>query len=140
MPSVLWLVVMMTPQTFGIAYSCRFFSSTRSTSGGAAVIGFHVIVEGKAVELAEIARLADAQDHRFQEAIEAAEHCCGETSVKFHGPIGVLDRLQQRVLADALLAAEHERVVDLLVQAAARGAHTISRYDRIVAIQRCEVI
>ena len=32
-------MVMMTPTTFGTLYSRMFFSSQRSTSGGAAVIG-----------------------------------------------------------------------------------------------------
>jgi hypothetical protein len=35
--SVRWFVVMMTPQTLKTEYSRRFFSSTRSTSGGLAV-------------------------------------------------------------------------------------------------------
>ena len=65
MPSVLWLVVMMTPQTLGTRYSLRCFSSTRSTSGGAAMIGLHVVIERVAVELAEVACLVDAQDHRL---------------------------------------------------------------------------
>ena len=75
-----------------------------------------MIVEGEAVELAEVARLADAQDHRFQEAVEAAEHLLRRHLGEIPGADRVLDRLQQRVLADALLAAEHQRVVDLLVR------------------------
>ena len=35
-----WLLVKMTPQTFRTAISLRNFSSQRSVSGGAAMIGF----------------------------------------------------------------------------------------------------
>ena len=34
----------------------------------------HVIMEGIAIELAEIARLAHAEDDGFKEAVEASEH------------------------------------------------------------------
>jgi hypothetical protein len=37
-------------------------------------VSFHVIVELKAVYVAEVARFAHAQDDGFQEAVEAAEH------------------------------------------------------------------
>ena len=38
---------------------------------------------------------------------------CGETSLKFHGPTPMLERLQYGVLADAGRAAEQYPVVDL---------------------------
>jgi hypothetical protein len=37
-------------------------------------VGFHVVIELKAVDVAKIARFAHAQDDGFQEAVEAAEH------------------------------------------------------------------
>ena len=36
-------------------------------------ISLHVIVESEAIEVAEVARLAHAQDHRLKETIEAPE-------------------------------------------------------------------
>ena len=74
----------------------------------------HVVVEGEAVDLAEIARLGNAQDHRLQEAVEAAEQLQRRDLGEVPRADRVLDRLEQRVLADALAAAEHQRVVDLL--------------------------
>ena len=34
----------------------------------------HVVVEGEAIDVAEVTRLVDAQDDGLQEAVEAAEH------------------------------------------------------------------
>ena len=75
---------------------------------------FDVVVEGEAVDLAEVARLGDAQDHRLEESVEAAEQLHRRHLGEVPRADRVLDRLEQRVLADALGAAEHERVVDLL--------------------------
>ena len=74
MPSALWLVVMMTPQTSGYAVFAQVLLVDAQHVGRRGGVGLHVIVEGEAVDLAEVARLADAQDHRFQEAVESAEH------------------------------------------------------------------
>ena len=54
---------------------------------------------------------------RLQEAIEAAEHMLRRHLGEIPRPDRVLDRFEHRVLADALIAAEHERVVDLLLRA-----------------------
>ena len=140
MPSDLWLVVMMTPVTLGIAYSARCFSSMRSTSGGAAMMLFSVVVEGEAVELAEVARLADAQDHRLEEPVEAAEHLLRRDLEEIPGTDRVLDRLEQRVLADALFAAEHQGVVDLvgrLLNAMRQPADDVAG---IVAVELLDVV
>ncbi len=53
----------------------------------------------------------------FTKPLNRPSICVGLTSAKFHGPTAVLHRLEHRVLADALGAAEHQRVVDLLVGA-----------------------
>lgn len=37
-------------------------------------VRLHVIEEGEAIELAEIACFADPQDHRLEEAVETAKH------------------------------------------------------------------
>ncbi len=79
-------------------------------------VGFHVIVEGEAVHVAEIARLVDAQDHGFDEAVEPPEHVLRRHFAEIPRADRVLDRFEHRVLADALRAAEHERVVDLLLR------------------------
>ena len=103
-------------------------------------MALHVIVEGEAVELAEVARLADAQDHRFQEAVEAAEHLLRRHLVEIPRADRVLDRLEHRVLADALLAAEHQRVVDLLgglLHAMRAPAHDMGR---VVAVEPLDMI
>ena len=82
-----------------------------------------MVVEFVTIEFAEIARFADTQDHRFQEPGEFAPAiCCGDTSSKFHGPIARFTGSTQRVLADTLFAAQHERVIDLLPTAAAPAA------------------
>ena len=115
MPSVLWLVVMMTPQTVEDAVLAQVLFVDAQHVGRRGGVGLHVVVEREAVDVAEVARLVDAQDHRLQEAVEAAEHLLRRHLGEIPWPDRVLDRLQQRVLADALQAAEHERVVDLLV-------------------------
>src|SRR5262249_40296422 len=46
-----------------------------------------------------------------------AEHVLGRDLVEIPWADSVFDRLEQRVLADALVAAEDERVVDLLLRA-----------------------
>ena len=62
--------------------------------------------------------------------------CCGDTSCKVPRPDRALDRLEQRVLADALLAAEHERVVDLLL----RPLHPVGQpFDDVVGVVRIDV-
>ena len=73
MPSVLWFVVMMTPQTFRIAYSLAVLLIDAQHVGRRGRVGFHVVVEGEAVEVAEVARFADAQDDRLEETVEPAE-------------------------------------------------------------------
>ena len=73
-----------------------------------------MVVESEAVDLAEVARLADPQDDALEEAVEPAEQLLRRDFGEVPRPDRPLDRLEQRVLADALRAAEHERVVDLL--------------------------
>ena len=78
-------------------------------------IGFHVIVELEAIGFAQVARLADPQDYRFQKAIEPAEHLNRRGLLEVPCSNGVLHRFKQRILADALLPAENKCVIDLLL-------------------------
>ena len=96
-------------------------------------VGLHVIVKLEAVELAQIARLADPQDHRLQEAVEPPQHLLRRHLLKIPGPDRVFDRLEQRVLADPLLPAENKRVVDLLL----RSLHPVRKpIDDVVGLVR----
>jgi hypothetical protein len=70
-------------------------------------IGLHVIVELEAVELAEIARLADPKNDGLQESVEPAKHLLGRDLLEIPGADCVLNRLKERILADARRAAEH---------------------------------
>ena len=76
-----------------------------------------MLVEGIAVDLAEIAGLVDAQDHALDEAVEAAEQLHRRHFGEVPRADRVAHRMQQRVLADAGRAAEQQRVVDLLGRA-----------------------
>ena len=76
-----------------------------------------MVVEVEAIDLAEVARLVDAQDDGLDEAVETAQQFGRRHLVEIPRPDGVLDRLEHRVLADALRAAQHQRVVDLLARA-----------------------
>src|SRR5271155_5694194 len=75
-----------------------------------------MVVEGVAIGFAEVARLADAEDDRFQMAVETSEHGLRLDFLEVPAADRVLYRLKQRVLADALLAAEDQGVVDLDVR------------------------
>ena len=84
-----------------------------------------VVIELEAVVLAEIARFADAQDDGLQVAVEAAEHVLRRDLGEVPRSDRALHRLEDGVLADALRAAENQRVVDLLVPVAARDVRAI---------------
>ena len=73
-----------------------------------------MIVKFEAVEFAEIARLADAQDYRFQITVESPEHVLRRNLSEVPRPDRTLHGFERSVLADALRAAEHQSVVDLL--------------------------
>ena len=63
--------------------------------------------------------------------------CGGDDIGEIPRPDGVLDRLEQRVLPDALRAAEHEGVVDLLL----RLLHAVREPLRdVVGIVRIDVL
>ena len=62
MPSVLWFVVMTTPQTLKTECSRMFFSSHAQHIGRRGRVHLQVLVERVPVDVAEIARLADAKD------------------------------------------------------------------------------
>ena len=79
MPSALWLVVMITPQTLNTTVLAQVLLVTAQHIGRRGHVGLHVVVERKAVDVAEIARLADAQDHRFHKAVEPPEHVLSAT-------------------------------------------------------------
>ncbi len=78
-------------------------------------VSLHVVVELEAVDVAEVSRLADAQDDGLRKAVEPSQHLLGRDLDEIPGADRILDRLQQCVLADALRTDEDERVVDLLL-------------------------
>ena len=57
-----------------MAYSAAIFFVDPQHVGRCGGRCLHVVIEGEAIELAEVARLAHAQDHRFQESVEASKH------------------------------------------------------------------
>src|SRR5262249_50719642 len=80
-------------------------------------VDLRMVVKIEPVGLAQIFRFVDPQNHRFGEAVECAEQMTRRDVVEIPRSDGALDRLQQRILADALGAAKHERMVDLLLRA-----------------------
>jgi hypothetical protein len=79
-------------------------------------VHLHVVVEGISIDVPEIARPAHAEDDALHEPVEATQQVSGRYLGKVPRPDGVLDGLEQRVLADALRTAEHQRVINLLVR------------------------
>jgi hypothetical protein len=74
-----------------------------------------VVVELKPVDIAKIARLVDAQDYGLEKAIEAAKQVLRRHLEEIPRADCMFDRLERGILADTLVAAKHERVIDLLV-------------------------
>src|SRR5262249_26789512 len=68
----------------------------------------------EAIDVAKVARFANPQDHRLHESIEATEQMGGRYLDEVPGADGMFDRLKHCVLADALFAAEHQGVIDLV--------------------------
>jgi hypothetical protein len=66
--------------------------------------------------MSQIARFADPHDDGLHEAIEPAEQLLRGDLDKIPGADRMLHRLQHRILADALTAAEYDAVIDLLVR------------------------
>ena len=60
-----------------------------------------MIVELEPVELAEIARLVDAEDHGLQKAVETAKDLGWGDFRTVPGSDGMLGRLKQGIFADA---------------------------------------
>jgi hypothetical protein len=76
-----------------------------------------VVVELESVDVAEVSRLADAQDDRLEEAVEAPEDLLRRDFLEVPWPDRVFHRHQQGILPHALIrAAEHQRVVDLVLR------------------------
>ena len=73
-----------------------------------------MVVKLETVNLAQVARLIDAQDDGFHKAIEAPEHHLWRHLGEIPRPDGALRRLQQRVLTDALRAAKDQSVIEVL--------------------------
>ena len=70
-------------------YSGTFFSSTRRVSGGAAMrLSYDRRTEP--ILLAEITGLTDAQDYRFEKAVETAENLLRRDFLKFQAPMAYL--------------------------------------------------
>ena len=75
-----------------------------------------MIVKLETINITEIARLVYAQDHRFHEAIKAAEHVLRRDLREVPRSDRMFHWLQQRVFADALSTAQHQCVIDLLAR------------------------
>jgi hypothetical protein len=75
-----------------------------------------MIVELISIEVTMIAGLVHPQDDGFDEAIETTQHVLRGHLLKIPRSDGMLDRFEQSILADALLAAKHQSVVDLLLR------------------------
>jgi hypothetical protein len=74
------------------------------------------LVEGKAVEVAEVLAFGDAQNHRVNELVKVPQHRLRRDFMEIPRADGALQRFEDRILADALLAAESQYVVDLLAR------------------------
>src|SRR6516165_5152979 len=80
-------------------------------------INLRVVVELEPVDLAQVAALAHPQDHGLDVTVEAPEQMRRRHLDEVPGSDSMLEWFEQRVLAYTLIAAEHERVVDLLRRA-----------------------
>ncbi len=69
----------------------------------------------------QVTCFADAQNDRLHEAIESAQEMARRDLGEVPGPDRVLDGFQQRVLPDALRAAQHQRVIDFSLRDTVRG-------------------
>jgi hypothetical protein len=102
-------------------------------------VHLHVVVEGISIDVPEIARPAHAEDDALHEPVEATQQVSGRYLGKVPRPDGVLDGLEQRVLADALRTAEHQRVINLLVRTLHAMRHPRHDVLRIGAVNRPDV-
>src|SRR6478672_9799525 len=75
-----------------------------------------MVVEAKAVLVAKITSLADAQDYGLEKSIESSEHLLRRDLGKIPGVDCHLHWFEQGILADTLAATEHERMIDLLLE------------------------
>ena len=92
---------MITPVTLTTAYSRRFFAEDVGRRRGERL---RVVVEGKAVYVAEVARLADAQDHGLEESIEARDHLLRRYRRNSKRPTACLTGSNSRVLLSLVAA------------------------------------
>jgi hypothetical protein len=77
-------------------------------------VSLHVVVKREAVEIPDVTRVADPQDHGFDEAVKAAEQLLRRHLGEIPVTDNELRRLENSVLSDQLGTAHDERVVDLL--------------------------
>ena len=80
-------------------------------------IDLDMLIERVAVDLAEIARFADPQDHRFYEAVETAEQLLRGNFGEIPWTDGALDRFEHRIFTDAGRSTEHDHMINLLSRA-----------------------
>ncbi len=71
-----------------------------------------MIVQAIAADLTEVAGLIDPQNDEFEEALETIKHVGGRDVGAVPGADGILQRLEDRVLAAALRAAKRDAVID----------------------------
>jgi hypothetical protein len=74
----------------------------------------HMIIELESVNVAQVARLAHPQDHRFQESVESSKHMVRRYFDEVPRADCALDGFECAIFANALGAAEYKRVIDLL--------------------------
>src|ERR1700730_10080029 len=77
-------------------------------------ISLHVVVKFEAVDVAKIAGLVHPKDDGLEKTVVWLKRLLGRDFQKIPGADCALYRLKQRVLADALVAAQNQRVIDFL--------------------------
>jgi hypothetical protein len=99
-----------------------------------------VLIEGKAIMFTVIARLAHSQDHRLGEAVKPAHQMRRADVLKIPVTDCRLDRLERRVLADALISAQHQGVIDLFARALDAMRGPIHNMRRMIAVDALDVL
>jgi hypothetical protein len=99
-----------------------------------------MVIELEPIDIAEVSRLAYAQDHRFEEPIEPPEHVVRRHLMEIPRPHRALDRLKRCILADALTATEHDGVIDLVSRALHAVRQPVKQVLNVVAKHAVHVV
>jgi hypothetical protein len=79
-------------------------------------ISLHVVVELKSIEVAEIARLIDAENDGFHKTVKPAQHVMRRYFAEIPRPYRPFHRFEQGIFPDALSAAKDEGVIQLFLR------------------------